>query len=72
MLQNNLADEIVHGQLVKEIILQGNDRLPVSRKNYNSTSFQCKSHQIKTIIILTLIDAMTIGLNFYLTFIKTE
>lgn len=28
--QNNLADEIVHGQVVKEIILQGNDRLPVS------------------------------------------
>ncbi|XP_060558094.1 trafficking protein particle complex subunit 8-like isoform X2 [Ruditapes philippinarum] len=27
--KNNLADEIVHGQVVKEIILQGNDRLPV-------------------------------------------
>ncbi|XP_045191789.2 trafficking protein particle complex subunit 8-like isoform X2 [Mercenaria mercenaria] len=27
--KNNLADEIVHGQVVKEIVLQGNDRLPV-------------------------------------------
>ncbi|XP_052816266.1 trafficking protein particle complex subunit 8-like isoform X2 [Mya arenaria] len=27
--KNNLADEIIHGQVVREIVLQGNDRLPV-------------------------------------------
>ena len=30
ILQNKLADEIIHTQVINEIILQGNDRLPVS------------------------------------------